>query len=335
MADMFDIFNLQPSVISRDLKGKYLLLYGEPKCGKTSFAVQTPRALVCAFELGVNALAGVRYMPVEKWASFKKIMKQLKDPRAKELYDTVVIDTVSIAYDLCEKYVCQREGVDSVREIPWGQGWKMVSKEFHECMREITMLGFGLVLICHSRQKQTDVKDEEGNPLMSNEPDLSKQAYTVCNAICDIIGYINIEFNPDGTSQRYLYTRKTPTIFAGSRYKYLDAKIPFGYNELVNAIGDAIDKEVMQDGAVAVEHTEAVVPLTSTRPIEEIIEDAKVVWKAYLDAASNDDDKERRLKTLKSLVGQYFGSDSFKVSQATPAQADIVELFTDSVKELL
>lgn len=28
MAD-FDIFNLQPSVISRDLTGKYILLYGK------------------------------------------------------------------------------------------------------------------------------------------------------------------------------------------------------------------------------------------------------------------------------------------------------------------
>ena len=33
-----DIFNIEPTVISRDLKGKYLLLYGKPKCGKTSFS---------------------------------------------------------------------------------------------------------------------------------------------------------------------------------------------------------------------------------------------------------------------------------------------------------
>lgn len=30
MADI-DIFNLEPSKISRDLKGKYLLIYGQPK----------------------------------------------------------------------------------------------------------------------------------------------------------------------------------------------------------------------------------------------------------------------------------------------------------------
>lgn len=38
MADI-DIFNLTPSVIDKSLKGKYLLIYGSSKIGKTSFAV--------------------------------------------------------------------------------------------------------------------------------------------------------------------------------------------------------------------------------------------------------------------------------------------------------
>jgi len=57
MADI-DIFNLKPSVIDRSVKGKYILIYGKSKSGKTSFAVQAPRTLTCAFELGLNALSG-------------------------------------------------------------------------------------------------------------------------------------------------------------------------------------------------------------------------------------------------------------------------------------
>ena len=37
---MIDIFNLQPTTISRDLKGKYICLFGKPKyfghCGNIS-----------------------------------------------------------------------------------------------------------------------------------------------------------------------------------------------------------------------------------------------------------------------------------------------------------
>lgn len=127
MADI-DIFSLQPSVISRDLKGKYILLYGAPKVGKTSFAVQAPRALVCAFEKGTNALSNVKAQPISKWVDFKKILSQLRQPRAKEIYDTVVIDTVSIAFSLCEKYICQREGVDNIRDVSWGKSpWPPLS----------------------------------------------------------------------------------------------------------------------------------------------------------------------------------------------------------------
>lgn len=37
MADV-NIFELKPTVISRDLSAKYILLYSKPKVGKTSFA---------------------------------------------------------------------------------------------------------------------------------------------------------------------------------------------------------------------------------------------------------------------------------------------------------
>ena len=53
------------------------------KVGKTSFAVQAPRALVCAFEKGTNALSNVKAQPISKWVDFKKILSQLRQPRAK------------------------------------------------------------------------------------------------------------------------------------------------------------------------------------------------------------------------------------------------------------
>lgn len=336
MAD-FDIFNLEPSVISRDLNGKYILLYGKPKVGKTSFAVKSSKCLVCAFEIGVNALAGTKYIPIDKWATFKKLMGQLRKPQARELYDTIVIDTASIAFDLCEKYIMQREGVDNIRAIPWGQGWKMVSSEFQECLRELTMLGFGLILICHSKEKATDMRDEDGNPVMSVEPDLSKNAYSICNAICDVIGYINVEFEKDASgktvSNRYLYTRQTPTIFAGSRYQYLPEKIPFGYDELVTAVGEAIDMAAKETGAVIVDHFENRVA-TGSRSFDEIMDEAKTLWVDYLAHAENEDELEYRKNILNDIVLKVFGK-SIKISTAVPSQADLVEEVIDRIKAMV
>lgn len=331
MADL-NIFTLEPSKISRDLKGKFLLIYGEPKTGKSTFGSQLPRSLFLNFEQGTNALAGIRSVPILRWSDFKKVLTQLRKPEAREMYDSIVVDTASIAWQLCEKYICQREGVDSIRDVPWGGGWNMLKSEFSECWREITLLGFGILFIAHSREKPTEMRDEDGNAISAMCPDLPNNAYTIINSIVDIIGYLQVQMNPDGTSERYLYTRSTPTIFAGSRYQYLAPKIKFGYQELVDAIGDAIDMAVKKDGAQVTDHTE--IAQVKTRPFNEVMSEAKEAWINFLNKAATDEEKDQQLNIMKDVVRRVFGNENFKLSQAVPSQVDLVELFIDEMKNL-
>ena len=328
-----DIFTLEPSKISRDLKGKFLLIYGQPKSGKSTFGSQLPRALFLNFEQGTNALAGIRGVPMLRWTDFKKVLSQLRKPQAKEMYDSIVVDTASIAWQLCEQYICQRENVDSIRDVPWGQGWNMVKNEFSECWREITLLGFGILFIAHAKDRPTEMRDEEGNAITAVAPDLPNNAYTIINSIVDIIGYLQVQMNPDGSTERYLYTRSTPNVFAGSRYQYLAPKIKFGYNELVEAIGNAIDQAVSQDGAEVTDHTE--IAQVKARPFAEVMNDAKEVWGNYLNSAQTEEEKDQRLKIMKDIIKKVFGTEEFKLSQAVPSQVDLVELFIDEMKDLM
>lgn len=328
-----DIFSLEPSKISRDLKGKYMLIYGQPKTGKSTFGSQLPRGLFLNFEQGTNALAGIRSVPILRWSDFKKVLSQLRKPQAREMYDTIVVDTVSIAWQLCEKYICQREGVESIRDIPWGQGWGMLRNEFSECWREITLLGFGILFIAHSKDKPTEMQDEDGNAITAVAPDLPNQCYTIINSIVDIIGYLQVQMNNDGTSERYLYTRSTPSIFAGSRYQYLAPKIQFGYKELVEAIGTAIDMAVERDGAQVTDHTEFA--QIKDRPFPEIMEEAKAIWMKYLNDTTTDEEKDQHLNIMRDIIRKVFGTEDFKLSQAVPSQADLLELFISEMKDLI
>lgn len=70
-----DILNIQPTVISRDLRGKYVMIYGKPKSGKTTAATQFPNALLCAFEKGYNAIGGVKPVDLPKWSDFKLALR--------------------------------------------------------------------------------------------------------------------------------------------------------------------------------------------------------------------------------------------------------------------
>jgi Holliday junction resolvasome RuvABC ATP-dependent DNA helicase subunit len=77
-----DILNIEPTVISRDLKGKYILVYGKPKTGKTTLASRFPKNLLIAFEKGYNAIDGIRAIDINKWADFKLVLRQLEKKEA-------------------------------------------------------------------------------------------------------------------------------------------------------------------------------------------------------------------------------------------------------------
>ena len=108
----FDLLNLKPHKVSTDIEGN-LLIYGLPKTGKTSFAFNMwkEKCLILATERGYNYLDGAMALDITKFSDFSKILKQLKDPNVKEIFTTVVIDTVDIMEKLAVKYVCDRAGV--------------------------------------------------------------------------------------------------------------------------------------------------------------------------------------------------------------------------------
>lgn len=111
------------------------------KIGKTSFAAQIEKNLLLCSEIGTHALDNVNVIPIMKWKDVKDVLRQLRDPKARELYNTITFDTITLFIPMIEKFVCAREGVGNIKEIPYGQGWNMVAQELQETLREITMLG--------------------------------------------------------------------------------------------------------------------------------------------------------------------------------------------------
>lgn len=320
---MVDILNIQPTVISRDLKGKYILIYGKPKVGKTTLASHFPKNLLVAFEKGYNAIDGVKAVDINRWADFKLVLRQLEKPDARAMYDTVTIDTTTIAYEMCEQFICAQNGVQSVADIPWGQGYSATKKEFENCLRKITMLGYGLVLISHIEIRKEKIDDDHEREILA--PSMPKRCYEVVNQIVDIIGYIATEWQEDGSSERWLYTRQTPTVMAGSRFKYLAPKIKLGYDELVKAINDAIDKQRELDGATVVDKTETKVE--EKLDFDKIRDEAQVIWGNLIgkDPANAD-------KILKK-VEMTFGH-KVKLSEITEDQVDLFNLVLLDMREM-
>ena len=319
-----DIFNIQPTTISRDLKGKFVCIYSLPKVGKTSMACQFPKNLLCAFEKGYNAIAGVRPIDITKWSDFKLVLRQLEKPEARQLYDTVTIDTVGLAWDMCEQFTCAQNGVQKIGDIPWGGGYAACKKEFESCLRKITQLGFGLVVIAHVDKRTEKRADDSEVEILG--PAIPKRAYEIVNQWVDIIGYIDVSWDDEGNPERWLYTRKTPTVMAGSRFKYLAPKIKFGYQELVDAISDAIDKSEKLDGAVVVETAEQ--KIEETLDYKAVRAEASELWQKLV--AQDEENATIILKKVEMIFGR-----PMKLSEITEDQVDLFNLVLLDMKDML
>ena len=307
-----DILSIEPTVISRDLKGKYLLIYGKPKTGKTTMASRFPKNLLIAFEKGYNAIDGIRAVDINRWADFKQVLRQLEKPEAREMYDTITIDTTTIAYEMCEQFVCAQNGVQSISEIPWGGGYAATKKEFENSLRKITMLGYGLVLISHIETRKEKSADDTEVEILA--PSMPKRCYEVVNQIVDIIGYIATEWDDMGNSQRWLYTRQTPTVMAGIRFPYLAPKIKLGYDELVKAINEAIDKQRDKDGATVVDKVEQKVE--EQLSFDEVRAEASQLWTKLVE--KDPANAEKILKKVEMVFGR-----KMKLSEITEDQVDL------------
>ena len=319
-----DILNIQPTTISRDLKGKFVCIYSLPKVGKTSMACQFPKNLLLAFEKGYNAIAGIKPVDITKWSDLKLVLRQLEKPEARQMYDTITIDTIGIAWEMCEQFVCAQNGVQKIGDIPWGGGYSACKREFESCLRKITQLGYGLVIIAHVERRIEKRADDSEVEILG--PAIPKRAYEIVNQLVDIIGYIDITWDEEGNSERWLYTRKTPTIMAGSRFKYLAPKIKFGYNELVEAIGEAIDKAEKLDGAVVVDTTQQVIE--EKLDYNAIRAEAAELWKQLVE--KDTENAGRILKKVEMIFGR-----PMKLSEITEDQVDLFNLVLRDMKEML
>ncbi len=322
-----DIFNIEPSVISRDLKGKYIAIYGREKVGKTTFGARLPRALFCNFEVGTNFLSGVRAQNISKWSDFKLVLRQLEQPKGREFFDTVVIDTVGQAYTLCEEFICAQAGVQKLGDIPYGAGYASCKKEFEAALRKITMLGYGICCICHSEVKKEAGPNDTVVEVVS--PAMPSRAADVVNRLVDIIAYIDVSYDEQGNAVRNFVTRRTPTIMAGNRLPYLDPVIPFSYEGLVDAIGRAIDRQQQMDGAKVVDT--ATIQVEAKLDYNELRSEALALWNKLVGEGENAN--EEMARRIQKRVEMIFGRP-MRLSEITEDQVDLYNLVVMDMRDL-
>lgn len=319
-----NLLNIQPHKVSKDLSGYITYIYGAPKTGKTTLATQMDGALLLAFEPGYHALPGVMAQDVTSWADMKQIFRELKKPEVKETFKAVIVDTIDIAADRCKKYICNQNGIEDLGELGYGKGWTKFKEEFNEIFRGLTQLGYAVFFIGHD--KLESVENPDGSKTQKIRPTLSNSVKTVISGMADIYGYSHQK--NIGEMSVLTLRDSSGTIECGSRFHCLPDEIPMSYNNLVNAIHDAIDKEAEKtDGKfVTNERIEAVV---------DTVYNYDMLMAEFKDLAGQVMAKSQSNgPKITSIVETYLGKGK-KVGETTPEQAEFIYLINTDMKDLL
>lgn len=320
-----DLLNLEPQMISRDLSGKYILLYGQPKVGKTTLAAQFDKVLFAAFERGQNALNNVHVAPVKTWDTWKQIVRQLtKNTQLQEKFHTIVFDVIDIAYDLCEQYICKEHDVEQLKDIPYGAGYKMVDKEFESTLRELEFAGYCLVFISHETEKEQT--RDNGQKYMQIVPSMPKRCAPIIDGLADVIGYLKSTdyFDNEGVrkNERSIYLIGDERFLAGSRFQPIAPKVEMTYDALKTAILDAIEKTAERDG------TEV---SNDRNPFDEpdfdsLISEAKLLWGKVIQ-------KEKQPEAT-AILEEVFGKPT-KFSEILPEDVSKLNQAISQIKSIL
>ena len=316
-----DLLNLQPHKVSRDLSGYITYIYGAPKCGKTTLATQMEKPLLLAFEPGYHALPGVIAQDVTTWAEMKQVFRELKKPEVKDTFKSVIIDTIDIAADRCKKYICNQNGIEDLGDLGYGKGWTKFKDEFNEVFRGLTQLGYAVFFIGHD--KPETIENPDGSKYQKIRPTLSNSTKTVIAGMADIYGYAH---QKNAGEMSVLTLRDSSGIIeCGCRFKYMPVEIVMSYQNLVDALNEAIDKEAAETSGQFVTNERIVAPTTTTYDYDALMAEFQDLVGQLMSSGTTNGPK------ITAIVERYLGKGR-KVSDTTEAQAEFVNLIISDIK---
>ena len=298
---------------------------------KTTNACKFPKPILLGFEKGYGFLDGIIAQPINSWKEALEVKKQLlKDAESAEkenrdtIFKSVIVDTIDIAYDLCEKYIVDKEGVDYLDETEKMRGYRALSREYDKFFQEIVKAGYTLICISHATTKQIKENGEKYDKTIPTVPD---RGFLVVSRLVDVCAYASYESDEQGNIHSMLTLRGNKHLEAGSRSPYMSEKIPFTYEALRDDMAHAIDMQ-KEHGATVVneevnlfkDNEDKAEKVNFDDLVAEIGKHAKALYAA------------EKTNDYKKIVAEYLGKGK-NVKDCDESQTDMLLLILDDLKD--
>lgn len=236
-----------------------IVLYGDPKTGKTKTASMSPFPLFLGTDDGRRRLA-VDGLPIPSdWEQFKAQLKAVAES-PEDPHKTIVLDTINGLVQLAAEHICRTQFGGKWNDprngfLAWGgsQGWASVSEE---CKPILALLdrcidaGKWVIVVAHA--KVETVKNPLEGDFQRYAPDLDRRVWARFSQWADVIlrvGYKVVIKDGKAISEgeRVLNASATVAEEAGCRVGYeMPAVLPFDWEAIEAHLGKPEDGAVLE-----------------------------------------------------------------------------------------
>ncbi|HRC67590.1 MAG TPA: ATP-binding protein, partial [Bacteroidales bacterium] len=144
-------------------RAQKICLYGVEGIGKSYFASKFPNPIFIDTEDGTSHMDVIR---TPKPSSWTMLMSQVEYFRfhPSEL-DTLVIDTLDWAEQLCVEHICSKNKKDGLESFGYGRGYTYLAEEFGRLLNslsDLVDLGINVMVVAHATMRKFEQPDELG-----------------------------------------------------------------------------------------------------------------------------------------------------------------------------
>lgn len=254
---MINILDIQPNKVSSNLGQYSMVLMGDTGIGKTTAMMNLWKSinpdkdpLFLEFEDRYQNIGGIKAIKINTMAELKTVINQLKNPKAKELYSCIIIDTLDKFEEFCERYVLENRDAEILKDVGgYGEG----SLRFKSALRyigSIQSLGYTVHEIAQSAHTKDFETKQESDGLK-----LNKNTFSYCREAAYLVGYMFAD-----KDERYVTFKKSN--------KYPDLKDVFNMPNKIkmSELKDVWEKAVAESAG---DYYTDEVTIDKTKPVED------------------------------------------------------------------
>jgi hypothetical protein len=247
-------FDLTSISRTKRIEAPKILLAGEPKIGKSTFAAMAPSSIGILTEDGMSGIDAQAFPLAttldDVYAAIGTLLNEEHE------FQSVFVDSLDWMEPLVNAYVCKANKWDNIEAPGFGKGYVAAAAEWKTLLEGLEALrrqrGMAVILICHVKQQRIESPTHEGYDAWVLK--LHNRASALVEEWADIVGFAahriaikktdagfgNKEAKALKTGERMLYLEAHPAYPSGNRFGLADCALDWdAFAEQLTALQSA------------------------------------------------------------------------------------------------